>query len=145
MVSMCVIDPMHAFLLVLVEKESSRHLCDDYNSPLFKFAIPMTKRKEFKRRLKSVPVPSDIGRLPSSLPDKRTASGFTAQQWMNYACTYARPCLVGLIPADAYLSMRLLCEVVENAMKHVLSPDDIATLELKLGQHHDLYCKLYGN
>ena len=110
MVSMCVIDPMHAFLLVLVEKESSRHLCDDYNSPLFKFAIPTTKRKEFKRRLK-----------------------------------YARPCLVGLIPADVYLSMRLLCEVMENTMKHVLSPDDIATLESKLGQHHDLYCKLYSN
>lgn len=127
-----------------MKRKAAITLCDVQDSPFYKIAIPINKRNELKRHLKSVDVQSDIGRLPSSLADKRTASGLTAEEWTNYASIYARPCLLGLIPADAYLSMRLLCEVVEITMKHVLSREDIATLEAKLGQHHYLYCKLYG-
>ena len=66
---------------------------------------PYDQKKGIKRPLKSVPVPSDIGRLPSSLADKCTASGFTAQQCMNYACIYACPCLVGLISHNSCISV----------------------------------------
>ena len=63
----------------------------------FKAAATKT---EFYQRLNSMCVPYDIGRLPTNFGCKTSFSGFTAQQWKNYAIVYAKACLWGLLPGS---------------------------------------------
>lgn len=141
---MCVVDPMHAFLLGLVETETDLHISDETDSPLYVYSVPLSKRKEFRKRLKETVVPSDIGRLPVSLPEKKTLSSLTAEQWKNYSLLYARPCLLDLLPDRPYCSMKLLCEVIEIVVQNYLTKDNLEKLEELLEEHHHLFASIYG-
>ena len=55
LVRMTATDPMHSFLLGLVRRETELHL----------HQLTPAKRQEFIRRVKSVRIPYDIGRLPT--------------------------------------------------------------------------------
>lgn len=137
-------DPMHALMLGLIKKEASIHFDDDTNSDTSNFAITQEKKEILKKRLKSIKMPSDCGRLPTTILDKASVEGTTAQQWLLYAKVYARPCLVNLLPLDSYKCMKLLCEITDIISKHMITQDDILTLEMKVQQHHKLFCRLYG-
>lgn len=81
-VCMSATDPMHTFLLGMVRRET------DYNLQL----LDSIQRKEFVRRVKSIKVPYDVGRLPSNIFDVgEEPTGVTAAQWKLYIITYARP------------------------------------------------------
>ena len=83
-VRMSTTDPMHTFLLGMVRRETELNLQ----------LLDPSQRNEFVRRIKSVRVPYDIGRLPSNIFDSgEEPSGVTAAQWKLYIITYARPCL----------------------------------------------------
>ena len=80
---MAATDPMHTFLLGMVKKETEMNL---------RF-LSRAQHAEFVRRVKSVRVPYDIGRLPSNVFDGEGNSGITADQWKTYITCYARPCM----------------------------------------------------
>ena len=141
---MCAVDPMHALLLGLVKKESEIHFEQESSAPLYRFAIKHKDRQEMKKRLKAIEMPSDCGRLPTSLLDKNSLDGVTAQQWLLYALVYARACLVNLIPRDAFQCMKILCKITDILAKHKLSKDDIEVLSNLLQNHHHMFSKLYG-
>ena len=63
----------------------------------FRMSVNVT---EFQNHFKKIKIPWVLTEL-------------TGQQWINFACIYARPCLVGLIPDKGYQSILLLCQVVE--------------------------------
>ena len=69
MVRMLITDPMHTFLLGMVQNEVKlclKSLLDD-------------KLAESNRRLKSIRMPYDLGRLPASIKNADGLSGLTAQ------------------------------------------------------------------
>ena len=133
-VRMTTIDPMHTFLLGMVKRETALHLDMLSNS----------ERKEFVRRLKSVKLPYDIGRLPSNIFDRDSLDGATADQWKTYITTCARPCMHKLIPSLPYKSLVLLSEIVSMISSPVMSFDDIDHLDRLLHEHHALFGRIYG-
>ena len=132
LVRVCCLDPMHTFLLGMVKRETELHM---------KKLSPLQK-SEFIRRVKSMKLPYDIGRLPSTMFDADSDSiSCTAQQWKNYAIAYARPCLYKLLPTDAYKCLVILCEIVELISLPAFTADDITKLYRLLHDHHTLYGK----
>lgn len=137
MVRMVSIDPMHTFLLGMVKRETMYNLEQ----------LTPTSRHEFLRRLKSIKLPYDVGRLPSNLFDDEDNNGLgsaTAQQWKNYIVTFARPCLYKLIPERAYKSIVLLAQIVTMIASPILALEDISHLEQLLHYHHKLFRQVYG-
>ena len=103
-VRMTSVDPMHTFLLGMVKKEVKF---------ILEGMIPRSK-KEFMKRVKSIRLPHDIGRLPTNIfdDDEYEFSGVTAQQWKNFIVSFARPCFYKLIPDQKYKSVVLLSQIV---------------------------------
>lgn len=72
-VRMLITDPMHIFLLGMVQNEVKlclKSLLDD-------------KPAEFNRRRKGIRMPYDLGRLPTGIKNTDGLAGLTAQQWKN--------------------------------------------------------------
>ena len=128
-------DPMHTILLGMVHNE--------IKLIIHVSTLTVNQLSEFYSRIKAVKIPYDLGRLPINLNGDSLA-GLTAQQWKNFACIYARPCLVGLLEGRAYKSLCLLCEIVELIVKPVITRDEIATLYRLLNEHHKQFAKVYG-
>lgn len=86
-VRMTTVDPMHAFLLGMVKRETELNVS----------MLSSNDKCEFLRRLKSIKLPYDIGRLPSHIFDDDICSytRVTADQWKTYIITCARPCMHG--------------------------------------------------
>lgn len=134
-VRMSTTDPMHTFLLGMVKRETSLNLQ----------LLDPTQRKVFLRRLKSMRVPYDIGRLPTNIFDVgEEQSGVTAAQWKLYIITYARPCLYQLLPDRAYKCLVLLSQIVSIIASPVIGPEKIDSLRKLLMDHHLLYSQVYG-
>ena len=95
---------MHTFLLGMVCDESAHHVAE--NSGCMDCTV-------FYRRLNSMCVPYDIGRLPTNFGCKTSFSDFTAQQWkIMLLCMQKHAYVWGLLPGSAYKSMCLLCDIV---------------------------------
>jgi len=135
---MVTVDPMHTFLLGMVRNESEHHITENSDTDM------STLHTEIYRRLNSMRVPYDIGRLPTNIDCKTSFSGLTAQQWKNFAIVYAKACLWGLLPVSAYRSMCFLCDIVTLISQPILTLDDVARLYRLLHDHHETYCKVYG-
>ena len=134
-VRMATTDPMHTFLLGMVRKQTSLNL---------QLLAPL-QRKEFVRRLKSVRVPYDIGRLPSNIFDAgEEPSGVTAAQWKLYIITYARPCLFRLLPDHAYKCLVMLSQIVSIIASPIIGYEQIDSLRKLLHDHHLLFSQVYG-
>ena len=89
---------MHTFLLGMVQNETK--LCLS--------SLLGTKLSEFYKRFKNIKMPYDI--ITST-----AVKGFQGW-WKNFACIYSRPCLLGLMSANAYKSYCRLCEIIELAI-----------------------------
>ena len=77
-VRMSVTDPMHTFLLGMVKRETVLNLR----------LLSSSQREEFIRRVKSIRMPYDVGRLPSNIFDSSDEmNGVTADQWKTYIIT----------------------------------------------------------
>lgn len=135
MVRMTATDPMHSFLLGLVKRETELNLQ----------LLTPTQRQEFIRRVKSIKMPSDVGRLPTNIFDNSEgASGVTANQWKTYIVTYARPCMYKLLPERHYKSLVLLTQIVSNIISPIFTEDMVTLLYRLLQDHHHLFCQVYG-
>ena len=89
MAKILVTDPMHTFLLGMVQNEVKLCLQN----------IPDSKKlAKVCKRIQSIKLPYDIGRLPTNIKGADGLTGLTAQQWKNFPCVYARPCFSGLLP-----------------------------------------------
>lgn len=128
-------DPMHTFLLGMVQRETELNLK----------LMTTAQNEEFVRRVKSMRVPYDLGRLPNNIFDKgERVDGITAAQWKLYIIVYARPCLLKLLPPRAYKCIVLLSEIVTLLCSPVFTLDNITTLYRLLHEHHQLFCQFYG-
>ena len=112
-VRMSTTDPMHTFLLGLVKKETELNLN----------LLSVSQKREFIRRVKSVRIPYDVGRLPTNVFDQSEGvTDITADQWKTYIVCYARPCLYKLLPDRAYKSLVLLAEIVTIIASPIFTP-----------------------
>ena len=134
MVKMLITDPMHTFLLGMVQNEVKLCLQNILDSKL----------AEVYKRMQSIRLPYDIGRLPTNIKGADGLSGLTAQQWKNFACVYARPCFSGLLPDKFFKSLSLLCEIVVHITKPIMSEEDIETLYRLIHEHHKRFAAAYG-
>ncbi len=128
---------MHTFLLGMVKKETELN---------YSILTPINKR-EFLRRLKSIRLPYDIGRMPTNIFDKDDTCCYTkvtADQWKTYIITCARPCMHKLLPGNAYRCLVLLSQIVASISSPVLTLDDVTSLHRLLHEHHSLFCRVYG-
>lgn len=134
-VKMSFLDPMHTILLGMVRRETELNLA----------MLSTLQKKEFVRRVKSMKIPYDIGRLPANIFDGNFGLGHvTAQQWKNYIIIFARPCMFRLLPVDAYKSLVLLSQIVTLISSPVFTMDDVTTLYRNLHDHHNLFKKVHG-
>ena len=138
---MITIDPMHTFLLGMVKDECENHVSNESTNP---HALSGSKRSEFFRRMKTLKVPYDIGRLPSNMKEMNSLSGLTAEQMKNFAIVYARACFKGLIPDTSYRVLCLLCNIVTIICQPILTEDNLTCLYRLLHDHHTAYCRFYG-
>ena len=130
---MAITDPMHTFLLGMVRRETELNLKE----------LGAANLAEFIRRVKSIKVPYDVGRLPTNIFDQgEVLSGVTAAQWKLYIITYARPCLHRLLPPLAYKSIVLLSEIVALVDAPVFTREQVDTLRDLLFQHHRLFARV---
>ena len=134
-VRMSATDPMHTFLLGLVKRETELNLR----------LLSDSGREEFIRRVKSIRVPYDAGRLPTNVFDsgETVSSGITAAQWKIFIVTYARSCFYNLLPTDNYKCLVLLSEIVTLVCSPVFDDEMIAKLYRLLWDHHELFCTVY--
>ena len=114
-VRMSTTDPMHTFLLGVVRRETELNL----------ELLDSSQRQEFVRRVKSLKVPYDLGRLPSNIFDHsgNGVSGVTAAQCM---ITYARPCLYNRFPVSAYKCLVMLSDIISIIAAPVLLHTQVA-------------------
>lgn len=135
-VRMTTVDPMHTFLLGMVKRETELNLS----------MLTPTDKSEFLRRLQSMKLPYDIGRLPSHIFDDDMCSNsrVTADQWKTYIITCARPCMYSLLPQRAYKCLVLLSQIVAIISSPVLTQDDVVALSVMLHEHHNLFRRVYG-
>ena len=133
-VRMATTDPMHTFLLGMVKNETKLNLQ----------LLISSQYEVFLKRVKSVRMPYDIGRLPTNAFDVNEGKGMTADQWKTYITCYARPCLYKLLPLRAYKSLVLLSEVVSIIVSPCFTDDTISSLYRLLHEHHQQFCRVYG-
>lgn len=135
MVKMTTVDPMHTFLLVMIQRETELNLA----------MLSAVEKHEFLRRIKSLKLPYDIGRLPTNIFDGEAGLGsITAQQWKNYAIIFAKPCMFKLLPRNAYKSLVILSNIVSLVSSPLFTLDDIDLLNRHLLDHHRLFRQVYG-
>ena len=134
-VRMSTTDPMHTFLLGMVRRETELNLRQ----------LNPAQKEEFIRRVKSIRIPYDVGRLPTNIfDDEDQPHGITAAQWKLYIITYARPCLYKLLPTRPYKCLLLLSKIVALMASPVFTLDQIDDLKFLLWQHHTLVSQVYG-
>ena len=72
------VDPMHNLFLGLVEDIGNAVIVGDENF------VTADGRDVFERRMDSMRIPYDVGRLPHTMLQKMSGRGITAQQWKNF-------------------------------------------------------------
>ena len=133
------IDAVHTFMLRSIKKEVELLL-----GKVSEHYISDGKVKLFLKRLKTLKVPSDIARLPTSFCDKASFGEFTAHQFKNFEIMYARLCFHGLISQQYYKNIVLLAEAIELAYQTSIYQQEVDKLAATIMEHHKGFAKLYG-
>ena len=130
------LDPMHTILLGMVQRETNFNIA----------MLSQQQKGEFLRRIKSLKLPYDIGRLPSNIfdCDSGSLSAITAQQWKNYAIVFSRPCMYKLLPKKAYECLVLLSQIATLVAYPIFTMDNLTSLYRLLHEHHKLFYQVYG-
>ena len=105
----CTVDPMHSLFLGTSKK--MLQLWTDLK------LFSKSQLNEIEERIKSMEVPSDIGRLPMQISSN--CGSYTAEQWKNWTLIYSIYCLKGILPDEHFrcwqmfvLACRYLCQPV---------------------------------
>lgn len=88
----CTVDPMHNLFLGTAKKMFKIWTDLKLFSP--------SQLKEIEHRIKSVEVPSDIGRLPMRITSN--SGSYTAEQWKNWTLIYSIYCLKDILPEEHF-------------------------------------------
>ena len=105
----CTVDPMHNLFLGTSKKMFQ--LWTDLK------LFSKSQLNEIEERIKSMEVPSDIGRLPMRISSN--CGSYTAEQWKNWTLIYSIYCLKGILQDEHFrcwqtfvLACRYLCQPV---------------------------------
>ena len=85
-----VVDPMHCLFLGIAHWIVKRLWIDSGK-------LDKSDLEKIENRVKSIKVPSDLGRIPHKIATGEGFSGFTADQWKNFILIYAIPSLWDLL------------------------------------------------
>ena len=102
-----VIDPMHNLFLGTAKRMFKLWVSLDL--------LPSSALSDIERRIAAISVPSDLGRIPTSISSNY--GSFTAAEWKNWTLVYSLYCLQGLLPSEHLacwqtfvLACHLLCQ-----------------------------------
>ena len=77
--------------------------------------------KEIEKRIETIEVPADIGRLPINILSN--VGSYTAEQWKNWTLIYFLYCLKGVLPNEHYVcwqSFVLGCKYISANLFYLL-------------------------
>lgn len=100
------------------------------------------KFEELQRRMDSLKVPQDVGRIPHKIAFG--FSGFTADQWKNWTTIYSLFCLKGLIgdpDYDMWFDFVQACIII---CSRVISFDRLEVADCYLQTFLSKFVELYG-
>ena len=105
-VRMCIIDPMHNFLL-----GTAKHMLSVWKSCKL---LTDNDFQTIQDKIDAFIVPDDVGQIPSKIASG--FAGFTAEQWKNWILLYSLPALKGCLPFNHYncwlLFVKACCRLV---------------------------------
>ena len=129
-----VVDPMHNLFLGTAKKMFYVWIDNGL--------LSSSSLKKIESRIKSLPIPSELGRIPTSISSN--AGNFTASEWKNWTLVYSLYCLQGLLPSEHLrcwqtfvLACRILC-------KPLLFSIDVNKADLLLMKFCRTVVVLYG-
>lgn len=79
--------------------------------------------KEIEERIKSIEVPSDIGRLPMRISSN--SGSYTAEQWKNWTLIYSIYCLKGILPDEHFKCWQTFVLACKYFCQSVISRTDL--------------------
>lgn len=111
----CTVDPMHNLFL-----GTSKKMFQLWNDlKLFSKG----QLKEIEKRIKSIEVPSDIGRLPMRISSN--SGSYTAEQWKNWTLIYSIYCLKGILPDKHFKCWQTFVLACKYFCQSVISRTDL--------------------
>ena len=111
----CTVDPMHNLFL-----GTSKKMFQLWNDlKLFSKG----QLKEIEERIKSIEVPSDIGRLPMRISSN--SGSYTAEQWKNWTLIYSIYCLKGILPDEHFKCWQTFVLACKYFCQSVISRTDL--------------------
>ena len=134
-VRMLIIDPMHNLFLGSAKYFTQNILVNNAFLDNHKLEI-------IQKRLSSISVPFDIGRLPNNIASRST---FTAHQWMNWTLYLSVFCLHGLLPQTHIECWRSFVLACRRLCKKSLTDNDITVADLLLMQFCKRIHALFGH
>ena len=111
----CTVDPMHNLFL-----GTSKKMFQLWNDlKLFSNG----QLKEIEEKIKSIEVPSDIGRLPMRI--SANSGSYTAEQWKNWTLIYSIYCLKGILPDEHFKCWQTFVLACKYFCQSVVSRTDL--------------------
>ena len=115
-IRMHVIDPMHNLFL-----GTAKHMVKVWRETGILDEVKLTAIEE---KMKSVKLPTDLGRIPSSI--STSFSRMTADEWKKWTLIYSLYCLNGVIPVAHYNMWRCFVSACKLLCSPVVSKPQIA-------------------
>ena len=133
-VRMLVLDPMHNLFL-----GTAKHITQKLY--IGSGIINRSKLDIIHKRIQSVKVPVNIGRIPSAI---ETGATFTAEQWMNWTLYFSVYCLHGLLSNEDMECWRHFVLACRKLSRQSISYDDITVADELLLQFGKRIKQLHG-
>ena len=133
-VRMLLIDPMHNLFLGTA-KRMTQSIWIGNN------ILTSNHLKVIHRRLSSVAVPSDLGRLPLHI---ESGSTFTAQQWKNWTLYFSTMCLFDLLPREHFRCWQSFVLACRRFCQSSISVEDITVADALLLKFCRKCVEMYG-
>ena len=131
---MCIIDPMHNLPLGtakhIVEVRKSMKILTDKNF------------EDIQKRVNNFTTLNDIGRIPSKISSH--FSGFTAEQWRNWAILFSLPTLKSILPRRHYQCWHLFVKACYHLCRRSITSHDIDAADQLLMEFYTNFVSLYG-
>ncbi len=134
-VRMLVIDPMHNLFLGSAKYFTHKILINTG-------VLNSSKLKIVNKRLESLNIPYNIGRLPTKIG---TGATFTAHQWMNWTLYLSIYCLHGLIPQSHLECWRSFVLACRSLCGRSITENDVKVADLLLVKFCSRVHQLFGH
>ena len=130
-----VVDPMHNLFLGTAKR-------------MFKLWIDLgllrlSSLKEIDTRIKSLPVPSELGRIPTAISSNY--GNFTAAEWKNWTLVYSLYCLQGLLADEHLVCWQTFVLACQTLCKPLIFLTDVKKADFLLLKFCRNVQELYGS